>query len=73
MVSFTSEVLGIGPRRDTANAVSKGVYMNNTPENDAPMKPTASLPAKSRITLKLNGAAKPLDVAPWTPCASTWI
>src|SRR5882724_8260538 len=66
MVSFTSEVLGIGPRRDTARAVSKGVNMNNTPEHDAPMKPTASLPAKSRITLTVNGAAKPLEVAPWT-------
>jgi xanthine dehydrogenase YagT iron-sulfur-binding subunit len=40
--------------------------MTNTPEHDAPMKPTASLPAKSRITLKVNGAAQPLDVAPWT-------
>ena len=66
MVSFTSEILGIGPRRDTANAVSKGVNMNNTPEHDAPMKPTASLPAKSRISLKVNGAAKQLEVAPWT-------
>jgi xanthine dehydrogenase YagT iron-sulfur-binding subunit len=40
--------------------------MTNTPEHDAPMKPTASLPANSRITLKVNGAAQPLDVAPWT-------
>ena len=40
--------------------------MNNTPEHNAPMKPTASLPAKSRITLTVNGAAKQLDVAPWT-------
>ena len=40
--------------------------MNNTPEHDAPMQPTASLPARSRITLKVNGAAKPLEVAPWT-------
>ena len=40
--------------------------MNNTPEHDAPMKPTTSLPAKSHITLKVNGAAKQLEVAPWT-------
>src|ERR671925_2222249 len=40
--------------------------MSNQPEHDAPMKPTASLPAKSRLTLKVNGAVKPLDVAPWT-------
>ena len=40
--------------------------MHNTPEHDAPMKPTASLPAKSRITLTVNGAAKQLEVAPWT-------
>jgi xanthine dehydrogenase YagT iron-sulfur-binding subunit len=66
MVSFTSEVLGISPRPDTANAVSKGGHMNNKPEHDAPRKPTASLPAKSRITLTVNGAAKPLEVAPWT-------
>jgi hypothetical protein len=66
MVSFTSEVLGIGSRRDTAHAVSTGVNINNTPAHDAPMKPMASLPAKSRISLKVNGAAKPLDVAPWT-------
>jgi xanthine dehydrogenase YagT iron-sulfur-binding subunit len=66
MVSVTSAVLGIGPRRDTANGVSKGVNMNNKPGHDAPMQPTASLPAKRRITLTVNGAAKPLDVAPWT-------
>ena len=40
--------------------------MNNKPENDAPMQLTASLPAKSRITLKVNGVAKQLEVAPWT-------
>jgi xanthine dehydrogenase YagT iron-sulfur-binding subunit len=66
MVSFASPVLGIGSRRDAANAVAKGVHMTNQPEHDAPRKPTAALPATSRITLKVNGAAKPLDVAPWT-------
>jgi xanthine dehydrogenase YagT iron-sulfur-binding subunit len=66
MVSFTSEALGIGPRWDMADAASKGVNMTNQPQNDAPRKSTASLPAKSRITLKVNGAAKPLEVAPWT-------
>jgi xanthine dehydrogenase YagT iron-sulfur-binding subunit len=66
MVSFTSEALGIGPRWDMADAVSKGVNMTNQPQHDAPRKSTASLPAKSRITLKLNGAAKQVDVAPWT-------
>ena len=44
---------------------------------DAPMQPRASLPAKSRIILTVNGAAKPLEVAPWTtlstPCASPWL
>ena len=40
--------------------------MTNKPENVPPMKPTAALPAKSRITLTVNGAAKALDVAPWT-------
>jgi xanthine dehydrogenase YagT iron-sulfur-binding subunit len=66
LVSFTSAVLGIGPRRNTANAVAKGVNMNNQPEHDAPMQQTVSLPAKSRITLTVNGAATPLEVAPWT-------
>jgi xanthine dehydrogenase YagT iron-sulfur-binding subunit len=49
-----------------ANVVAKGVNMHNTPEHDAPMKPTTSLPAKSRITLTVNGAAQQLEVAPWT-------
>jgi xanthine dehydrogenase YagT iron-sulfur-binding subunit len=40
--------------------------MHNTPEHDAPMQSTASLPAKRRITLTVNGAAKQVDVAPWT-------
>jgi xanthine dehydrogenase YagT iron-sulfur-binding subunit len=40
--------------------------MTNEPEHVAPMQPTASLPAKSRLTLTINGAVKPLDVAPWT-------
>jgi xanthine dehydrogenase YagT iron-sulfur-binding subunit len=66
MVSVTSAVLGIGPRRDTPKAISKGGNMNNNPEHDALMKPTASLPATSRIILTVNGTAKPLDVAPWT-------
>jgi xanthine dehydrogenase YagT iron-sulfur-binding subunit len=66
MSFLTTRVLGIGPRRDETDAVSKGVNMNNQPEHDAPMQPTASLPSKGRITLTVNGAAKPLDVAPWT-------
>lgn len=40
--------------------------MHHTPAHDAPMQPTASWPAKRRITLTVNGAAKPFDVAPWT-------
>jgi xanthine dehydrogenase YagT iron-sulfur-binding subunit len=56
----------ISPRRDTVNAISKGGNMHNTPEHDTLMQSTTSLPAKSRIILKVNGAAKPLDVAPWT-------
>jgi xanthine dehydrogenase YagT iron-sulfur-binding subunit len=66
LVRFTSEVFGIGSRRDTAKAVSTGVNMNNQRENDAPMQPTTSLPVKRRITLTVNGTAQPLDVAPWT-------
>src|SRR5262245_25831797 len=40
--------------------------MNNQPEHGAPMQPAAPLPAKSRITLTVNGAAKALEVEPWT-------
>ena len=40
--------------------------MTKQPAHDAPMPPTASLPAKRRITLTVNGAATPLEVAPGT-------
>jgi xanthine dehydrogenase YagT iron-sulfur-binding subunit len=40
--------------------------MTNQPAHDALMQPTASWPATRRITLTVNGAAQPLDVAPWT-------
>src|SRR5262245_17414882 len=66
MSCMTTRVAGVGPRWDAFDAASEGVNMNNRPEHDATMQPTASLPAKSRITLKVNGAAQPLDVAPWT-------
>jgi xanthine dehydrogenase YagT iron-sulfur-binding subunit len=38
--------------------------MRNEPANGGVA--TASLPATTRITLKVNGAEKPLEVAPWT-------
>jgi xanthine dehydrogenase YagT iron-sulfur-binding subunit len=40
--------------------------MRSAPENGTVASPTAPLPAKHRITLKVNGAEKPIDVAPWT-------
>lgn len=40
--------------------------MNNKPKAGARVKATAPLPAKSRITLKVNGAVKQIEVAPWT-------
>jgi xanthine dehydrogenase YagT iron-sulfur-binding subunit len=40
--------------------------MNNQPAHDAPTQPTAFSAARRRITLMVNGAAKPLDLAPWT-------
>ncbi len=40
--------------------------MNSKPKSDTVAKPTVSLPTKSRITLKVNGAVKQLEVAPWT-------
>jgi xanthine dehydrogenase YagT iron-sulfur-binding subunit len=40
--------------------------MRNQPEHGAAATPTASLPARHRITLKVNGAERPVEVAPWT-------
>jgi xanthine dehydrogenase YagT iron-sulfur-binding subunit len=40
--------------------------MNSASKIDTTTKATASLPAKSRITLKINGAVKQIQVAPWT-------
>ena len=40
--------------------------MNAKPKTDTAAKATDSLPAKSRITLKVNGAVKQIEVAPWT-------
>jgi xanthine dehydrogenase YagT iron-sulfur-binding subunit len=40
--------------------------MYTQPENAAAGTATASLPPRSRITLTVNGAAKQLEVAPWT-------
>lgn len=40
--------------------------MNSKPKTDAATKATVSLPTKSRITLKVNGAVKQIEVAPWT-------
>ncbi len=39
--------------------------MNSKPKTDT-MKETVPLPAKKRITLKVNGAVKQIEVAPWT-------
>jgi xanthine dehydrogenase YagT iron-sulfur-binding subunit len=40
--------------------------MNIHPKSDIRTKETASLPTKCRITLKVNGAVKLFEVAPWT-------
>jgi xanthine dehydrogenase YagT iron-sulfur-binding subunit len=40
--------------------------MKNRSENEYPFEPAASLPAKSRVTLRVNGASKQIDVLPWT-------
>jgi xanthine dehydrogenase YagT iron-sulfur-binding subunit len=40
--------------------------MNSKPKTDTVRKATVSVPAKSRITLKVNGAVKQIEVAPWT-------
>jgi xanthine dehydrogenase YagT iron-sulfur-binding subunit len=40
--------------------------MNCKPKTDTAMKATVTLPTKSRITLKVNGSVKQIEVAPWT-------
>jgi xanthine dehydrogenase YagT iron-sulfur-binding subunit len=40
--------------------------MNSKPKTDEATKATVSLPTKSRITLKVNGAVKQIEIAPWT-------
>jgi xanthine dehydrogenase YagT iron-sulfur-binding subunit len=40
--------------------------MNGKPKTGTPAKATVQLPTKSRITLKVNGAVKQIEVAPWT-------
>lgn len=40
--------------------------MNHQSENEIVGKVSASLPAKSSITLKINGAEKQMELAPWT-------
>jgi xanthine dehydrogenase YagT iron-sulfur-binding subunit len=40
--------------------------MKNRTEQDVPAEAAAPSPAKSRITLRVNGAAKQLTVLPWT-------
>jgi xanthine dehydrogenase YagT iron-sulfur-binding subunit len=40
--------------------------MKKEPEKGAAATATIPLPTKCRITLKVNGAEKPIEVAPWT-------
>ena len=40
--------------------------MKNRSATDISVEPAAPLPSKSRITLRINGATKQLDVLPWT-------
>jgi xanthine dehydrogenase YagT iron-sulfur-binding subunit len=40
--------------------------MHGKPKTDTPAKATVPLPTKSRITLKVNGAVKQIEVALWT-------
>ncbi|PKN62941.1 MAG: (2Fe-2S)-binding protein [Deltaproteobacteria bacterium HGW-Deltaproteobacteria-15] len=40
--------------------------MNSNSKADTSMKKTAPLPTRSRITLKVNGAVKQIEVATWT-------
>lgn len=40
--------------------------MNNKPKTETVVAATASLPPEVRIVLKVNGAVKQIEVAPWT-------
>lgn len=40
--------------------------MSSNLKTDASMKTTVPLPTKIRITLKVNGAVKQMEIAPWT-------
>src|SRR5262249_23028369 len=55
-------------RRPTCKpeSIPGGVGMRNEPENGAVATATAPLPTKSRVTLKVNGTARQIEVAPWT-------
>src|SRR5262249_9795410 len=43
-----------------------GAGMRNEPENGAVATATTPLPTKTRITLKVNGTDRQIEVAPWT-------
>jgi xanthine dehydrogenase YagT iron-sulfur-binding subunit len=47
-------------------AARLGTLMKNRSATDASVEPAASLPSKQRITLRVNGASKQLDILPWT-------
>jgi xanthine dehydrogenase YagT iron-sulfur-binding subunit len=40
--------------------------MNSKPEVERPEEWAVSLPAKNRVTLKINGAVKQMEIEPWT-------
>ncbi len=40
--------------------------MNSKPKTDTATKETVSLPTENKITLKVNGAVKQIEIAPWT-------
>jgi xanthine dehydrogenase YagT iron-sulfur-binding subunit len=40
--------------------------MSDTTETDSTVNASTTLPARSRITLKVNGSVKQIEVAPWT-------
>ena len=48
------------------DAYARSEIMKNNPKTDTVLKTTISLSTKSRITLKVNGAVKRIEVAPWT-------
>jgi len=53
-------------KRNSRPAQAEGIEVRSPPPAKSADQEKASLPSRSRISLKVNGSEKVLDVAPWT-------